>query len=72
MKEIKFNIPEDGEKPITNAFEIHKELLKMPADLYVDLFHLMKSKIESNAYLYQNANLAALSATACCSTRQSL
>ena len=51
MKEIKFIIPENGEKLSANANELHTELLKLPAEMYVDLYHMMKSKMENSYYL---------------------
>ena len=36
MKEIKFIIPENGEKLSANADELHEELLKLPAEMYVN------------------------------------
>lgn len=51
MKEIKFVIPENGEKLSANASELHAELLKLPAEMYVDLYHMMKSKMENSYYV---------------------
>ena len=51
VKEIKFIIPENGEKLSANADELHKELLKLPAEMYVDLYHTMKSKMENNCFI---------------------
>lgn len=48
MKEIKFVVPENGEKLSANASELHAELLKLPADMYVELYHMMKNKMENN------------------------
>lgn len=53
MKEIKFVIPENGEKLSTNSSDLHAELLKLPAEMYVDLYHMMKSKME-NGYFVSN------------------
>ena len=53
MKEIKFIIPENGEKLSANADELHEELLKLPAEMYVNLYHMMKSKME-NSYFVSN------------------
>lgn len=51
MKEIKFCIPEQGEKLSMNAEDLHKELLKLPAEMYVDLYHMMKCKMENSYYV---------------------
>lgn len=53
MKEIKFVVPENGEKLCANADELHRELLKLPAEMYVNLYHMMKSKME-NSYFVSN------------------
>ena len=60
MKEIKFIIPENGEKLSANVDELHKELLKLPAEMYVDLYHTMKSKME-NRYFVSNGCISASS-----------
>lgn len=51
MKEIKFVIPENEEKLSTNVGELHDELLKLPAEMYVDLYHMMKSKMENSCFV---------------------
>ena len=58
MKEIKFVVPENGEKLSANASELHAELLKLPAEMYVDLYHMMKSKME-NSYYVSNGCISA-------------
>lgn len=60
MKEIKFIIHENGEKLSANADELHKELLKLPAEMYVNLYHMMKSKME-NSYFISNGCISASS-----------
>lgn len=63
MKEIKFVVPENGEKLSANASELHAELLKLPAEMYVDLYHMMKSKME-NSYYVSNGCISAGSISA--------
>ena len=60
MREIKFVIPEQGEKISTNASELHAELLKLPAEMYVNLYHMMKNKME-NSYFVSNGCISASS-----------
>lgn len=55
MKEIKFVIPENGEKLSANAGELHAELLKLPAEMYVELYHMMKSKMENSLFISSNS-----------------
>lgn len=66
MKEIKFVIPEQGERILCSADELHKELLKLPAELYVDLYHKMKRRMENNGLPPITYGIAD-SLTACCS-----
>lgn len=58
MKEIKFVVPENGEKLSANANDLHAELLKLPAEMYVNLYHMMKSKME-NSYFVSNGCISA-------------
>jgi len=51
VKEIKFVVPENGERLSANASELHTELLKLPAEMYVDLYHMMKNKMENSCYV---------------------
>lgn len=51
MKEIKIVIPENGEMLATKADALHAELLKLPAEMYVDLYHMMKSKMENSCFI---------------------
>ena len=60
MKEIKFVVTENGEKSCANADELHRELLKLPAEMYVNLYHMMKSKME-NSYFVSNGCISASS-----------
>lgn len=70
MKEIKFVIPEQGEKILCNADELHNELLKLPAEMYVSLYHAMKHKMENSASITTGyTSASALLASACCSKR---
>lgn len=45
MKEIKIIVPENGEKLSVNVSDLHEELLKLPVEMYLDLYYTMKRKI---------------------------
>jgi len=51
MKEIKITIPDNGEVSAMKTDDLHAELLKLPAKMYVDLYHMMKNNMENSYYI---------------------
>lgn len=66
MKEIKIAIPENGEMFAPKVDDLHAELLKLPAYMYVDLFHMMKNKMDDSYYV-SNGFISANAACRCSS-----
>lgn len=62
MKEIKIAVPEQGEMLLVDISELHKELLKLPAGLYMDLYRAMSRKIDNSNFALNGL----ISANSCC------